>query len=232
MWRQKKLETLRCSWFTLWHSASKIKFLQRKLKQTAPDCGPSSSQFGASDACLAIAGYRNANDWVFHRQNRFQYSANRKKKQQHLAWEAGVETVCLRLKLAIPLVRICCWRYTVGKLVFLFLHCEPDAAWVHLLALWNVCQVLLFIFLNSPPNKLDFSAKRIQFSFSPARSYLTISCWAFSAADLALSIVSTSVRVKLNWSTLSFFMSLCAWLNLRFWSPSSAALAAKSLLDR
>ena len=35
-WRQKKLKTLRYSWFTLQHSASKIKFLQRKLKQTAP----------------------------------------------------------------------------------------------------------------------------------------------------------------------------------------------------
>ena len=69
-----------------------------------------------------LLGNGNTNDWVFHRQNRFQYSANRKKKQQHLAWEAGVETVCLKLKLAIPLVRICCWRYTVGKLAFLFLR--------------------------------------------------------------------------------------------------------------
>ena len=33
-----------------------IKFLQRKLEQTTPDCGPSSSQFGAWDACLAITG--------------------------------------------------------------------------------------------------------------------------------------------------------------------------------
>lgn len=63
VWWQKKLETLRRSWFTLRHSASKIKFMQRNLKQTAPDCGPSFSQFGAWDDCLAIAGQQEC-QWL------------------------------------------------------------------------------------------------------------------------------------------------------------------------
>ena len=63
VWRQKKLETLRRSWFTLQHSASKIKFLQRNLKQTAPDCGPLPSQFGAWDTCLVIAGQQEC-QWL------------------------------------------------------------------------------------------------------------------------------------------------------------------------
>ena len=61
-----------------------------------------------------LLGNGNTNDWVFHRQNRFQYSANRKKKQQHLAWEAGVETVCLKLEAGD----------TTGENLLLKVHCR------------------------------------------------------------------------------------------------------------
>lgn len=119
VWWQKKLETLRRSWFTLRHSASKIKFMQRNLKQTAPDCGPLFSQFGAWDDCVAITGQQECQWLGFPLAKQVPVFSQQEQKTATLGMrgcglncafevEAGSTTSeDLRLK--------------VGKLVFLFL---------------------------------------------------------------------------------------------------------------